>query len=167
METRAKEAAGPGRGAYSIGEKPGTGRNYPAGPIGQGAAGHLRLPSVQDLSNSRWEEISFLKRGSFAGGKGAAGRAGRWQCWHLLPFKGSTVTSTTGNSVLDLRHLGLRSNAGRKNSCWLPGILPRDRGFRQSSKPRILDRLLFLPAFPSRGPWVSVEPVTQQVAYHQ
>ena len=46
-------------------------------------------------------------------------------------------------------------------ACRLPGILPRDRGFRQSSKPRILDRLLFLPAFPSRGPWVSVEPVTQ------
>ena len=50
-------------------------------------------------------------------------------------------------------------------ACRLPGILPRDRGFRQSSKPRILDRLLFLPAFPSRGPWVSVEPLTQQVAY--
>ena len=49
-------------------------------------------------------------------------------------------------------------------ACRLPGILPRDRGFRQSSKPRILDRLLFLPAFPSRGPWVSVEPVTQQMA---
>ena len=45
-------------------------------------------------------------------------------------------------------------------ACRLPGILPRDRGFRQSSKPRILDRLLFLPAFPSRGPWVSVEPVS-------
>ena len=29
-------------------------------------------------------------------------------------------------------------------ACLLPGILPRDRGFRQSRKPRILDRLLFL-----------------------
>ena len=54
---------------------------------------------------------------------------------------------------------------------WLPGfargrgrVLRKVPGFRQSSKPRILDRLLFLPAFPSRGPWVSVEPVTQQVA---
>ena len=52
-------------------------------------------------------------------------------------------------------------------ACRLPGILPRDRGFRQSSKPRILDRLLFLPAFPSRGPWVSVEPVTREMAYLQ
>ena len=36
--------------------------------------------------------------------------------------------------------------------------------FRPSSKPHILDRLLFLPAFPSRGPWVSVEPATQKLA---
>jgi hypothetical protein len=50
---------------------------------------------------------------------------------------------------------------------WLPGfargrgrVLRKAPGFRQSSKPRILDRLLFLPAFPSRGPWVSVEPVS-------
>ena len=50
---------------------------------------------------------------------------------------------------------------------WLPGfargrgrVLRKVLGFRQSSKPRILDRLLFLPAFPSRGPWVSVEPVS-------
>ena len=35
-----------------------------------------------------------------------------------------------------------------------------DTAFRPSSKPHILDRLLFLPAFPSRGPWVSVEPVS-------
>ena len=35
-----------------------------------------------------------------------------------------------------------------------------DPAFRPSSKPHILDRLLFLPAFPSRGPWVSVEPVS-------
>ena len=49
-------------------------------------------------------------------------------------------------------------------ACRLPGILPRSRGFCQSSKPRILDRLLFLPAFPSRAPWVSVEPATQKPA---
>ena len=55
---------------------------------------------------------------------------------------------------------------------WLPGfargrgrVLRKAPGFRQSSKPRILDRLLFLPAFPSRGPWVSVEPVTREMAY--
>ena len=40
-----------------------------------------------------------------------------------------------------------------------------DTAFRPSSKPHILDRLLFLPAFPSRGPWVSVEPVTRELAY--
>ena len=39
-----------------------------------------------------------------------------------------------------------------------------DPAFRPSSKPHILDRLLFLPAFPSRGPWVSVEPVTREMA---
>ena len=44
-------------------------------------------------------------------------------------------------------------------ACLLPGILPRDRGFRQSRKPRTLDRLLFCPAFPSRDPPESVEPV--------
>ena len=55
---------------------------------------------------------------------------------------------------------------------WLPWVLvlavgsgrgqgaSGDPAFRPSSKPRILDRLLFLPAFPSRGPWVSVEPVS-------
>ena len=33
-----------------------------------------RRPSVQDLSNSRWEEISFLKAGSFARGEGGRAR---------------------------------------------------------------------------------------------
>ena len=39
------------------------------------------------------------------------------------------------------------------------GHAERDRGFRKSRKPRILDRLLFCPAFPSRDPPESVEPV--------
>ena len=52
-------------------------------------------------------------------------------------------------------------------ACLLPGILPRDRGFRKSSKPRILDRLLFCPAFPCRAAPESVDPPTQQVAYDQ
>ena len=34
----------------------------------------IQLPSVQDLSKSRWEEISFLKAGSFARGEGRRAR---------------------------------------------------------------------------------------------
>ena len=39
------------------------------------------------------------------------------------------------------------------------GTAGRDRASRKPRKPRILDRLLFCPAFPSRDPPESVEPV--------
>ena len=42
-----------------------------------------------------------------------------------------------------------------------------DPAFRPSSKPHILDRLLFCPAREIFCPWESVEPATQQMAYYQ
>ena len=45
------------------------------------------------------------------------------------------------------------------------GPAGRDRASRKPRKPRILDRLLFCPAFPCRAALESVDPPTQQMGY--
>ena len=53
------------------------------------SSGQVRHPITfsQDLSNSRWEEISFLKAGSFARGEGRRARqpGSRLQCTQKRP----------------------------------------------------------------------------------